>query len=70
MTKRTGLCGEDIISLPPLDSCLCSVFTESQTKFQAVLLWEKPDCSTIACLLHRAQKEKIMIDMGKNNLTY
>lgn len=70
MMKRTGLCGEDITSPPLPDSCWCSVLTDSQTKFQAVLLQGKPDGSTTACLPCRAQKEKIMIDIGKNNMTY
>lgn len=61
---------EDITSAPLPDGCWCSVLTESQTKFQAVLLQGKPDCSTTACLPRRAQKEKIMIDIQKNNLTY
>lgn len=70
MTKRTDLCGEDISSPPLPDGGWCSVLTESQTKFQAVLLRGKPDCSTAACLPRRAQKEKIVIDIGKRNLTY
>lgn len=51
MMKRTGLCGEDILSRPVLDSGWCSVLAESQTKFQAVHLGGKPDCNSAACLL-------------------
>lgn len=70
MTKRTDLSGEDITSPPLPDSGWRSVLTESQAKFQAVLLRGKPDCSTTACLPPRAQKEKIVIEIGKKNLTY
>lgn len=60
----------DILSVPVLDSGWCSVLTESQTKFQAVHPGEKPDCNTTACLPCKAQKEKLVIENGKNNLTY
>lgn len=70
MMKRSGLCGKDITSVPLPGSSWSSVLIESQTKFQAVLLQGKTDGSTVVCLPHRAPKKKIMIDIGKNNLTY
>lgn len=70
MIKTTGLCGEDILSRPALDSGWCSVLAEPQTKFQAVHLGGKPDCNTTASLPCRAQKEKLVTDTAEKNLTY